>query len=181
MDASDPTGPKISGSSVINHIDISSVTFETTAGNEHEVIVSSSARAGAYAKCGWTTTCLSAEHPWTTENATAQKDSCPSTSDCSTAFVTGRYVYSTCQIKLASKPCPSPEFQKAVEYALNVEDSRRRSTELERVFHQFGHFYSTSVELGGMKQMTCTRQTSAQVSLAFPAGVDVAERTTAEQ
>lgn len=154
---SDASGPKHTDCAALPCLDLSSVTFTAAHGAEQEVVVSSSSRAGAYAKCGWSTTC---EHPWVA-------DACPPAGDC-TAYVTGRYVYATCEIGLCegNRPTASLELQRAVETALASEDLRWRAGELERVFRRFGHFYPAAVEMGGMKTMSCSRQTSAQVRMA---------------
>jgi len=146
--------------SAISQIDISSVCFADGESREQEVIVSSLARATAFSKIPWTEACFAVKNPWIADEA----DDCANNG---AVAVIGRFLQPRCQVSFSGKPYPHPDFKFAVDRALAQQDCTDRSEELRKIFSQYGHYYATCVELGGMKQMQCTAQMSEQKSKEY--------------
>lgn len=165
IDISDPAGPTKTGLPVVKGFNVSNVYWEDTESGSEEVLVSYSERTTTYASQGWAKAAISAETPYVSGSIEASMEmSSSNTTTSSTLYVTGRYLYSKCQVTLPNGLQPHPDFKNAVMKALDVTDAAQRTNQLAQVFKEYGHVYYSSVEMGGMKHTTSkkTRETSVR-------------------
>ena len=157
LDIRDSSGPRSSGFSVVEDVTQSSVIFRNTTPGTEEVLTGSSTRDIAYYKSGWAgQTTLAAGFPFLTRN---EGSGCVS--------ITGRLLYSMCQMTLNDKVRPHADLVNAVESALAQDTAEERQSAMKRVFDRYGYAYAASVELGGMKSVTRFESAGQEVSLCL--------------
>lgn len=79
-------------------------------------------------------------------------------------YLMGSHLMSKCKITLPVKNTPHPDFAEAVHEALAETDEKERTTALTQVLDQYGYFYLTSVEMGGIKYISSSKKTDSTVS-----------------
>lgn len=157
---------------MIEGIDIHNVTWIDAELGSEDVMITYSARATSYAKSGWAKLAISAESPFVSGSLEASADFANTgSSSSSSIYVTGRYLYNKCQVTLGDVVQPTAALKDAVNRALDIQDPKKRTSELVKVFGEYGHMYVASVEMGGMKHTTSSRTVTASVSFLLPVGI----------
>lgn len=129
-----------------------------------DVIISHSTREASYCRRGWTKHSVKASL-WSlgaSRESSSSTSSANSSSNTTTSII-GRYVQSKCMLTLGKQLKPHPAFESAIATALAIPDESERIAELTGAFERFGHVYVSSVEMGGMKFVSSTKELSTEV------------------
>lgn len=164
---SDPAGPVNTNYPVVAQLSVDNVEFDAATDSDirENIVITSSARETAYTRSSWTASALTVEHPWAPQAVEAEAFKADGLKT-KTVSVTGQYVSSKYQVSLTSDTIrPHPEFEAAIQKALDIENAARRSEELGNVFRQYGHVYVAAVEFGGMKRATITKTLREEVRI----------------
>ncbi|KAI0337700.1 hypothetical protein BDW22DRAFT_858661 [Trametopsis cervina] len=161
VDISDIARPNKTSLPVVARVDVYSVQFVELDAEVDDVFVTSSPRAAGYAQERWSESTLDIEHPWVSDDGDVTKTA--ESEWASAVQVTGRHVISKYEVTLDTAIKPHPQFESAIQVALEIENAAKRSIELGKVFREYGHFYIAAVELGGMKHATYRKTLSDNV------------------
>ncbi|KAG8844770.1 hypothetical protein FRB96_002831 [Tulasnella sp. 330] len=164
-----PSGamPVDTGVPVIVTPSMDRINFRDTQVSRIDTLVTSSARYSQWVKEGFGKLNVAGEIPTIGERLEPPSDIEPENYTVDTElYIIGSHLMSMCKITLPVKNTPHPDFAEAIQEALGETDEKERGAALTRVLDQYGHFYLTSVEMGGMKYISSTKKTDSTTSVS---------------
>ncbi|KAG8846054.1 hypothetical protein FRB96_002095 [Tulasnella sp. 330] len=159
--------PTDTGVSVIVPPSMDKINFQDTQVARIDTLVSSSSRSNEWAKEGYGKLKVTGETPAISGSLELSIDVSSENHAAGTElYFMGSHLMPKCKISLPVKNIPHPDFAEAVQEALAETDEKERTAALTQVLDQYGYFYLTSVEMGGMKYISSTKKTDDTTSVS---------------
>ncbi|KAG8883438.1 hypothetical protein FRB98_003134 [Tulasnella sp. 332] len=164
---SDSAIPVDTGVPVIVTPSMDRINFRDTQVSQIDTLVTNSSRINERAREGFGKLKITGETPAVSRSPEMSIDlSSENLAAGSELYLAGSHLISKCKITLPVKNTPHPDFLEAVQEALAETDEKERTVALTQVLDQYGYFYLTSVEMGGMKYISSTKKTDSTTSIA---------------
>ncbi|KAG9016714.1 hypothetical protein FRB90_002395 [Tulasnella sp. 427] len=169
FDPSGDLGPRYTHRPVIAPLSAPEFEFSYHDEGKEDVISTYSLRTSNYLKEGWVDADLAVKTPWDVDFGLdiSHSQSFSQTTSKTHIYVAGRYSYGHAVVSLkppVTQLEPHPDFKKAIDDALAMDDERERIEAVRGVLSYYGTMFPTAVEVGGMKQIVAESDLNEQTT-----------------